>query len=121
MPRENILHDDSVTVTAEGERRRSKRLYLQVPMFVRGRDAHGEQFLELAKTLDISAIGALVACPRAPKMDDIVTLTVPAPSITSTSSALVPTGMPPIQARVRRRQDVGDVFLIGFEFLKPIG
>jgi hypothetical protein len=118
MPRENILHDRLHTGTVEGERRRSKRIYLQVPMFVRGRDAHGEPFLELAKTLDISATGALVACPRAPKMDDMVTLTVPAPSVSS--SALIPTGMPPIQAKVKRQREVGDVFLIGFEFLKPI-
>lgn len=118
MSRENILHDQLVTCTVDSERRRSKRLYLQIPLFVRGRDLHGEPFLELAKTLDISATGALVACPCAPKIEDLVTLTVPAPSITS--SALIPTGMPPIQARVRRQQEVGDVFLIGFEFLKPI-
>jgi hypothetical protein len=119
MPQENILQDGLVRNALDGDRRRSKRIYLQVPLFVRGREAHGEQFLELAKTLDISEIGALVACPRAPKIGDILTLTVPAPSIAS--SALVPTEMPPIQARVRRQQEVGDVHLIGVEFLKPIG
>jgi hypothetical protein len=101
------------------ERRRSQRLRLQIPLFVRGRDAHRDQFVELAKTLDISALGAFITCPRALSPNDIVTLTIPAPSITS--SALVPAGMPPIQARVKRQHAAGDVHLVGVEFLKPIG
>jgi PilZ domain len=101
------------------ERRRVQRIRLQVPLFVRGRDLHGEQFLELAKTLDISALGAFITSHRALPANDIITLTIPAPSITS--SALVPSGMPPIHARVKRQQEAGDVHLIGVEFLKPIG
>lgn len=101
------------------ERRRSQRLRLQIPLFIRGLDAQREQFMELAKTLDVSALGAFITCPRALVLNDIVTLTIPAPSITS--SALVPAGMPPIQARVKRQQEAGDVYLIGVEFLKPIG
>jgi len=101
------------------ERRRSQRMRLQVPLFIRGNDAHGEQFLELAKTLDISGLGAFLTCPRALALNEVITLTIPAPSITS--SALVPAGMAPIQARVRRQQEAGDVHLVGVEFLKPIG
>lgn len=101
------------------ERRRFQRISLQVPLFIRGKDAYGEQFVDLGKTLDISALGALVASPRPLAINDIVTLTIPAPSITS--SALVPSGMPPIQARVKRQQEAGDVHLVGLEFLKPIG
>ena len=101
------------------ERRRFQRIHLQVPLFVRGRDAHGEQFLELAKTLNISGLGAFLTCPRALAINEIITLTIPAPSIVV--SALVPSGMPPIQARVKRQQEAGDVHLVGVEFLKPIG
>jgi hypothetical protein len=101
------------------ERRRFQRIRLQVPLFVRGRDARGEQFLELAKTLDISALGAFITCPRGLPINEVITLTIPAPSITS--SALVPSGMPPVQARVKRQQEAGDVHLVGVEFLKPIG
>jgi hypothetical protein len=101
------------------ERRRFQRIRLQVPLFIRGKDAYGEQFLELAKTLDVSAIGAFLTSPRPLAVNEVVTLTIPAPSITS--SALVPAGMPPIQARVRRHQDAGEVHLVGVEFLKPIG
>lgn len=117
--RENVLHHRVSMSPLDDERRRFQRIHLQIPMFVRGRDAHGEQFLELAKTLDISGLGAFITCPRPLAVNEIVTLTIPAPSITS--SALVPAGMAPIQARVKRQQQAGDVHLVGVEFLKPIG
>lgn len=118
--RENLaIHHKAAMAPIYDERRRFQRISLQVPLFIRGKDAYGEQFVDLGKTLDISALGALVASPRPLAINDIVTLTIPAPSITS--SALVPSGMPPIQARVKRQQEAGDVHLVGLEFLKPIG
>jgi len=75
--------------------------------------------MELGKTLDISALGAFVASPRALSVNDVVTLTIPSPSIGS--SATLPAGMPPIQARVKRQRHAGDVYLVGVEFLKPLG
>jgi hypothetical protein len=101
------------------ERRRSPRIRLQIPLFVRGSDVKGTRFLELAKTLDISGLGSLLTCPRGLNLGDMVTLTIPAPSITA--SALVPAGMPPIQARVKRQQMAGDVYLVSVEFLEPLG
>jgi|ERR1700678_1392615 hypothetical protein len=118
-PKETVYTQRISTSVVYDERRRFQRIHLQIPLFVRGKDAHGEQFLELAKTLDISGLGAFVTCPRALRINEVVTLTIPAPSITS--SALVPAGMPPIQARVKRQQAAGDVYLVGVEFLKPIG
>jgi hypothetical protein len=117
--RETASHQRLAMSPSYDERRRFQRINLQIPLFIRGKDAYGEQFLELAKTLDISGIGAFVTSPRPLAINEIVTLTIPAPSITS--SALVPAGMPPIQARVKRKQDAGDVHLVGLEFLKPIG
>ena len=118
--REAAIHKTAIAAKQlYEERRRFRRINLQIPLFIRGKDSHGEQFLELAKTLDISGLGACIASPRGLAVADYVTLTIPAPSITS--SALVPNGMPPIQARVRRQQEMGDVFLLGVEFLKPLG
>ncbi|MGA9883416.1 MAG: PilZ domain-containing protein [Candidatus Acidiferrales bacterium] len=117
--KEDLIEHRMALSSLYEERRRSQRLRLQIPLFVRGRDAHRDQFMELAKTLDISALGAFITCPRPLTLNDVVTLTIPAPSITS--SALVPAGMPPIQARVKRQQEAGDVHLIGVEFLKPVG
>lgn len=117
--KEDLIEHGMVRSNFYEERRRSQRLHLQVPLFVRGRDRNRDQFLELSKILDVSALGAFITCPRALTINGIVTLTIPAPSITS--SALVPAGMPPIQARVKRQQEAGDVYLVGLEFLKPIG
>src|ERR1700733_6883668 len=116
---ENPLHHRVSMSPLYEERRRFQRIHLQVPMFIRGKDAHAEQFLELAKTLDISGLGAFITSPRSLAVNEIITLTIPAPSITS--SGLIPAGMAPIQARVKRQQQAGDVYLIGVEFLKPIG
>lgn len=117
--RENLINQGLGLPSLTDERRRFQRIHLQVPLFIRGRDAHGEQFVELAKTLDISGLGAFITSPRLLAVGGIVTLTIPAPSITA--SALVPAGMPPIQARVKRQQEAGDIHLVGVEFLKPIG
>lgn len=101
------------------ERRKAPRLHLQMPMFLRGFNAQGEEFLELTKTLDISAGGAYLACSRLLNRNDMVSLTIPAPP--PSSNGLVPAGNPPMQARIRRVQPAGDVNLLGVEFLKPIG
>jgi hypothetical protein len=117
---ENTVQQQRVAAPVyEEERRRYQRIHLQVPLFVRGRDAHGDHFIELAKTLDISALGAFITCPRALPIVEIITLTIPAPSIIS--SGLIPAGMAPIQARVKRQQDAGEVHHAGVEFLTPIG
>ena len=117
--KENSVANKSIgTKAVYEERRRFQRIRLQVPLFLRGRDLQGEQFLELAKSLDISGLGAMIASPRHLNPSESLILTIPAPSITA--SALVPAGMPPIQARVRRQHPAGDIFLVGVEFVKPI-
>ena len=99
------------------ERRRSQRIHVQIPMFVRGTDAAGLEFLDLTKTLDISATGAYLASPRAVRTNQVVNLTIPAPpSPTST----MPAETPPIQARVRRHRAAHGVHLLGVEFLKSL-
>ena len=117
--REDAIQPRVAVPPLDDERRRYQRIHLQIPLFIRGKDAQGEQFMELAKTLDISAIGAFLASPRPLPFNGFITLTIPAPSITS--SGLVPAGMAPIQAKIRRQQEAGDIYLIGVEFLKPIG
>src|SRR5580698_857091 len=52
-PKETVYTQRISASVVYDERRRFQRIHLQIPLFVRGKDAHGEQFLELAKTLDI--------------------------------------------------------------------
>jgi hypothetical protein len=87
-------------------------------MFLRGPDAHGGEFLDLVKTLDISATGAYLAVPRPLRLNDLVSLTIPAPP--PGQSGLVPASMSPIQARIRRVEAAGDVHLMGVEFTRPL-
>jgi hypothetical protein len=115
---EHFEQEAKVMTTSHEERRGAQRMRLQVPLFIRGNDAQGQQFMELAKAIDISSIGALITCPRALTLNALITLTIPAPSISPT--ALVPAGMPPIQARVKRQHHLGDIHLVGVEFVEPI-
>jgi c-di-GMP-binding flagellar brake protein YcgR len=99
------------------ERRRSQRIHVQIPMFVRGTDAAGLEFLDLTKTLDISATGAYLATARSIRTNQIINLTIPAPS---SPSATLPAETPPSQARVRRHRSGVGFYLVGVEFLKAL-
>ena len=101
------------------QRRTSPRLRLQVPVFVRGNDNSGVEFIELTKTMNISATGACIACTRTLRAEQLIYLTIPAPSPVSTS--IVPSETPPIAARVLRCNDIdGEIRLFGLEFLRPL-
>jgi hypothetical protein len=89
-------------------------------MFIRGVDASGSAFLDLTKTFDISSTGAFLASPRALTPDSVVQLTIPAPPPSAWNYTRVAPETPPIQARIRRRQNDGDVQLVGVEFLKAL-
>lgn len=98
--------------------RRSPRIRLQMPVFLRAADPSGTEFIELTKTLNISSTGACVASAHFLRPDQIVHLTIPAPS--SDSSGVVPTETPPITAKVLRQEAMGEMRLFGLEFLKPL-
>ena len=68
------VHQRVAVPPLDDERRRFQRIHLQIPLFIRGKDAHGEQFMELAKTLDISALGAFLASPRPLAINGFITL-----------------------------------------------
>jgi hypothetical protein len=98
--------------------RRSPRLKLQVPVFVRGADSSGAEFIELTKTLNISSTGACIASAHILRPDQVVYLTIPAPS--PSPSSMVPSETPPIAARVLRQDLAGDLRLFGLEFLRAL-
>ena len=100
------------------QQRRSPRIRLQVPVFLRAADPSGVEFIELTKTLNISSFGACITSAHQLRVDQLVQLTVPAPS--PTSSSLVPNETPPIAAKVLRQEVVGDTRLFGLEFVRPL-
>jgi hypothetical protein len=100
------------------ERRRSPRIRLQVPLFLRGVDDAGSDFIDFTKTIDISSTGASLASRRMLHTDQLLRITIPVSS--ESFSGLIPAETPPIQARVRRMCEAGDTHLVGVEFIKPL-
>ena len=98
--------------------RRSPRIRLQVPVFLRGTDVSGVEFIELTKTLNISSTGACITSTHILRPDQTIHLTIPAPS--AASSSLVPSETPPIVARVLRQESAGEMRLFGLEFLRTL-
>lgn len=96
----------------------SSRIRLQVPVFVRGTDASGAEFIELTKTLNISATGAYITSAHILRLDQVICLTIPAPS--PSSSSVVPSETPPITAKVLRQDSAGEMRLFGLVFLRPL-
>lgn len=100
------------------ERRRSQRIRLQIPIFVRGLNQRDIEFLELAKTLNISSVGAKLIGRLPLRRDDIISLTIPAPIPSSPEFGGV--GTPPIQARVLRLEVGGELDMAAVEFVRPL-
>ncbi len=98
--------------------RRSPRIRLQIPVFLRGTDVSGAEFIELTKTLNISATGACITSTHILRPDQTVHLTIPAPA--PASSSLVPSETPPIVAKVLRQESAGEMRLFGLNFLRPL-
>jgi len=98
--------------------RRSPRIRLQVPVFLRAADVSGAQFIELTKTLNISSTGACIASSHILQTEQVIQLTIPTPS--PSTAGLVPYETPPISARVRRQEAAGDLRLFGIEFVHPL-
>lgn len=100
------------------KQRRFPRIRLQVPIFLRGQDASGVDFVELTKTLNISASGACIASSHMLRQNQVVHITIPTPS--PASSGLVPNETPPITAKVLRQQAAGELRLFGIEFTRTL-
>jgi len=69
------------------ERRQSHRLPLAIPIFVRGVDERGKQFLEFTTTLNISGTGVLVAMRRSLPLASQVVLEIPAAPLPKVAAA----------------------------------
>jgi hypothetical protein len=98
--------------------RRSPRIRLQVPIFLRGTDVSGAEFIELTKTLNISSTGACITSTHVLRPDQTVHITIPTPA--PASSSLVPSETPPIVAKVLRQESAGEMRLFGLEFLRTL-
>ncbi len=100
------------------ERRRWQRLAFAIPIFARGVDDTGKEFLEFTTTLNVSAGGALLVMRRPAALDSKVLLEIPAAPLprVATTPELVRT----LQARVVRVTSSQPSYLWALRFNQPL-
>jgi hypothetical protein len=82
------------------ERRRFERIPLAIPVFVRGHDSEGKEFLEFATSLNISAGGALLATRR--NLPKLSAISLEIPSAPLPRVAVLPKIVRQLKARLVR-------------------
>ncbi len=84
-------------VPRDSERRRWPRLPLAIPVFVRGRDQQGKEFVEFSVMLNESAGGALLAIRRRLRRACRIALEIPSAPLS------LPANFPHVVRKVRGR------------------
>jgi c-di-GMP-binding flagellar brake protein YcgR len=99
------------------ERRKWSRLPLAIPVFVRSRDQKGNEFLEFATALNVSAGGMLIALRRTLPSSRQIQLEIPSAPVVST---LMPRVSRSLRARALRNTPAEGFYLLGLKFSRPL-
>ena len=99
------------------ERRGWERLPISIPFFVRGRNSNGEEFLEFATALNLSAGGVLLATRRYLDPGTEISLEVP---VALVNKAQLPRSVSLLRASVLRCTPDRQYFLLGLQFHEPL-
>lgn len=100
------------------ERRRHQRLPLSIPIFVRGIDDDGKDFLEFATALNISAGGILLVTRRNLPPHGILSLEIPVAPLPS--GEITPPSVRSLRAKRVRVMHGERCHLVGLKFLRPL-
>ncbi len=100
------------------ERRKNERVPLAVPVFVRGKDSEGKEFLEFATALNVSAGGALLATRRL--LPRFTTIALEVPSAPLPRTKVLPRAVRRLRARLLRVTVVDGYQLWGLKFSSPL-
>ena len=100
------------------ERRKWSRLPLAIPVFVRTHDGKGNEFLEFATSLNVSAGGMLVALRRILPSSRHVQLEIPSPPVAAL--ALMPRVSRNLRAKALRNTPAEGFYLLGLKFSRPL-
>ena len=99
------------------DKRRWQRLSLSIPVYARGQDESGEEFLEFTTILDVSAGGALLLTRRPlPPSTQVTLRLLSVPLLETTQAAQLLGSLRAREARVVRAQVSGGHHLSGLEF-----
>src|SRR5437868_3190201 len=100
------------------DRRKFERLPLAIPVFVRGLDPNGQEFIEFATALDISCGGALLAIQRHLPPGSKIMLEIPsAPGI---QEKIAGKGKQSFSAKLVRVTNGDHCKLLGLKFHRPL-
>ena len=99
------------------DRREWDRLPISIPFFVRGKRESGEEFLEFATALNLSAGGVLLATRRFLDPGTQITLEVP---VALVNKAQLPRSTSLLHATVLRCIPDRQYFLLGLQFEEPL-
>ena len=100
-----------------GERRDWDRLPISIPFFIRGTKNTGEEFLEFATALNLSAGGVLLATKRYLDPGTEISLEVP---VALVNKAQLPRSVSLLHATVLRCTPDRQYFLLGLKFQEPL-
>lgn len=100
------------------ERRKHQRLPLSIPVFVRGVDDEGKEFLEFATALNISAGGILLATRRSLPKSGSLSLEIPVAPLPPT--AVSSQSVRSLKARLVRVTHGDRCHLLGLRFTKAL-
>lgn len=103
---------------SDKDARRSVRLQLAIPVFVRSRDGAGKDSLEFATALNISAGGALVVVRRSLPKSALISLEIPSVPIGPTNG--LPNSSRVLRARAVWVAHLDDYHLLGVRFARPL-
>ena len=98
-------------------RRQWERLPLAIPVFVRGIEPNGKQFIEFATALDISVGGALLAIQRHLPPGSRIMLEIPCTPIPMAKDSQQNQNF---KARLVRVTKSDDCHLLGLKFHRPL-
>jgi hypothetical protein len=102
------------------ERRRWERLPLAIPVFVRGLDPTGRQFVDFATALDISVGGALLALHRFLPKGSRILLEIPSAAVAVDKNASPRSVRQRLYAKTVRITDGDRCKLVGVNFSVPL-
>jgi len=100
------------------ERRKWARLPLAIPVFVRSRDGKGQDFLEFATALNVSAGGMLIAVRRILSAGAQLRLEIPNGPVAAL--ALLPQASRTLRAKALRTTPAEGFYLLGLKFSRPL-
>src|ERR1051325_4006921 len=109
---------DRASPKEDPERRRWARISLAIPVFVRGINGQGKEFLEFCTLLNESAGGALLAIRRSLPLRSQVSLEIPLPPLAK--QIRFRRKIPLLKARVVRITFSNGWNLCGVQFARPL-